>query len=83
MNLREQIVREIEQTPEALLEEVLDFFLFLKQRKTQEPSTQAAPLPPSLTDAFTQLRQLCAEENYTFETPLRQNRPNPFDESIL
>jgi hypothetical protein len=83
MNLREQIVREIEQTPDALLEEVLDFCLFIKQRKAKEPSSQAAPLPPSLTDAFNQLRQLCAEENYTFETPSRQNRPNPFDESIL
>jgi hypothetical protein len=83
MNLREQIVREIEQTPEALLEEVLDFFLFLKQRKTKEASTQAAPLPPSLKEAFTQLRQLCVEENYTFETPLRQNRPNPFDENLV
>jgi hypothetical protein len=83
MNLREQIVREIEQTPEALLEEVLDFFLFLKQRKTKEPSTQTAPLPPSLTDAFTQLRQLCAEENYTFETPPRQDRHNPLSQSIV
>jgi hypothetical protein len=83
MNLREQIVREIEQTPDALLEEVLDFCLFIKQRKTQEPSTPAAPQQPSLSEAFTQLRQLCAEENYTFETPSRQNRPNPFDENLV
>jgi hypothetical protein len=26
---------------------------------------------PSLEDAFSQLRQLCAEENYTLEIPLR------------
>ncbi|MEW6491633.1 MAG: prevent-host-death protein [Cyanobacteriota bacterium] len=33
---------------------------------------------PSLADAFTQLRQLCAEEKYTLETPSREDRFNPF-----
>jgi len=33
---------------------------------------------PSLVDAFSQLRQLCAEENYTLEIPPREDRFNPF-----
>ncbi len=37
---------------------------------------------PSLADAFTQLRQLCAEENYTIEIPDRQDRFNPFVDSL-
>lgn len=83
MTLRDQVAKEIEQTPDALLEEILDFCLFLKHRKAKAQSSQAETQPPSLTDALTQLRYLCAEENYTFETPSRQNRPNPFDESLI
>ena len=33
---------------------------------------------PSLAHAFSELRQLCAEEGYRFEIPDRGNRPNPF-----
>ncbi|MEQ8959918.1 MAG: prevent-host-death protein [Coleofasciculus sp. C2-GNP5-27] len=33
---------------------------------------------PSLADAFAQLRQLCAAENYTLEVPPRTDRLNPF-----
>jgi hypothetical protein len=36
---------------------------------------------PSLADAFSQFRQLCAEENYTLEIPLREDRLNPFSEA--
>ena len=32
----------------------------------------------SLADAFTNLRALCAEEDYSLELPARQNRPNLF-----
>jgi hypothetical protein len=82
MTLRDQLAKEIEQTPDALLEEVLDFCLFLKQRKAKAQSSQAETQPPSLTDALTQLRHFCAEENYTLEIPPRQDRPNPFDQTI-
>jgi hypothetical protein len=37
---------------------------------------------PSLADAFAQLRQLCAEENYTLEIPPREDRFNPFVDSF-
>lgn len=37
---------------------------------------------PSLADAFAELRQFCADENYTFEIPARSDRPNPFAEMV-
>ncbi|HBB31262.1 MAG TPA: prevent-host-death protein [Cyanobacteria bacterium UBA8803] len=35
---------------------------------------------PALADVFTELHQLCLEENYTFESVPRRDRPNPFAE---
>jgi hypothetical protein len=35
MTAREQLIREIEQVPDALVEEVLDFLLFVKSRQSQ------------------------------------------------
>lgn len=34
----------------------------------------------SFAHAFTELRQLCVEEGYSFEMPIRCDRPNPFAE---
>lgn len=79
MTFRDQVAKEIEQTPDALLKEILDFCLFLKHRKAKAQSSQAKTQPLSLTDALTQLRHLCAEKNYTLEIPPRQNRPNPLN----
>jgi prevent-host-death family protein len=36
----------------------------------------------SLAQAFSELRQLCAEEIYTFELSARSDRPNPFAETL-
>ncbi|PSB16956.1 hypothetical protein C7B76_10815 [filamentous cyanobacterium CCP2] len=36
MNAKEQLIREIEQAPDAVVAEVLDFFLFVKQREQQK-----------------------------------------------
>jgi hypothetical protein len=36
-----------------------------------------------LADAFAELHQLCLEENYTFETVPRSDRPNPFAEMLV
>lgn len=38
--------------------------------------------PQSLAQAFVEMRQLCAEENYTFELPPRCDRSNPFAEAL-
>jgi phage regulator Rha-like protein len=36
----------------------------------------------SLADAFRELHQLMAEEDYTLEVPARQDRPNPFADAL-
>ena len=36
----------------------------------------------TLADAFAELRHLCAEEGYTLDTPLRQDRANAFTEIL-
>jgi|GEM_PF-4900818 len=36
----------------------------------------------SVGEAFAELRQLCLEEEYTFEAPLRRDRPNAFVEML-
>jgi hypothetical protein len=47
-----------------------EFLVWYQQRKT-----------PSLADAFTELRQICTEEDYILDTPTRQGeRHNPFAE---
>ena len=36
----------------------------------------------TLEDVFTEVRRICAEENYSFEAPPRRNRSNAFAEAI-
>ncbi|MDZ8261753.1 type II toxin-antitoxin system prevent-host-death family antitoxin [Nostoc sp. ChiQUE01b] len=36
----------------------------------------------SLADAFKELRQIAAEEDYILEVPSRQDRPSPFADAI-
>lgn len=62
MTAREQLLKELDQTPDNLIEEILDFCLFLQQRQQvkalQNPSAaqildEIASLPPEgKTDAF-------------------------------
>ncbi|MDZ4874183.1 MAG: hypothetical protein CLLPBCKN_003579 [Chroococcidiopsis cubana SAG 39.79] len=65
MAAREQLLNEIAQTPDVLLEEVLDFLLFAKARRTQQVSEQKkSPRPFAL----------CAGE---FTVPPNFNAPLP------
>lgn len=49
------------------------------QAQQLQPVPQLSPAKPiPLAQALAELRQLCLEENYTFEIPPRQNRPDPF-----
>ena len=41
MNAKEQLIREIEQAPDAVVAEVLDFCLFVKQRQQQKPQNSS------------------------------------------
>lgn len=66
MSAREQLIQEIAQAPDFLVEEVLDFLLFTKSRKS----------PPKLPDNQKQIRPfaLCAGE---FTVPPEFNDPLP------
>lgn len=65
MAAREQLIAEIAQAPDVLVEEVLDFLLFAKARRTQQASEQKKPPRPFA---------LCAGE---FTVPLDFNAPLP------
>jgi len=41
MTIKEELIHELEQTPEIFLTEVLDFLLFIKSRHTEEEITPA------------------------------------------
>ena len=40
MSIKEQLIQEIEQTPEDLISELLDFLLFIKERYNNEITEQ-------------------------------------------
>ncbi|MDZ7954459.1 type II toxin-antitoxin system prevent-host-death family antitoxin [Nostoc sp. DedQUE09] len=58
----------------AVVVEAEMFEEFLTWRKQREKF--------SLADAFKELRQIAAEENYILEVPCRQDRLNPFADTI-
>ena len=37
---------------------------------------------PSVADGAAKVRQACTEEDYTFQLPERENRPNPFSDAL-
>lgn len=41
MNIREQLAQEIDEAPDALVEEILDFCLFVKQRQQNKAIAQS------------------------------------------
>ncbi len=79
-----EIIAAVSQNPQLiyhhnnLIAVVIRADLFQEFLAWQGTQTQAVNPPHSLAHAFAELRQLCAEEGYTFEIPTRQNRPNPF-----
>lgn len=62
---------------EKLVAAVVEIEIFQEFLAWQQQQRQT-----SLADAFAQLRQLCAEENYTLEIPDREDRFNPFVDSL-
>jgi hypothetical protein len=61
MTARDQLLKELDQTPDILIEEILDFCLFLRQRQqTKSPQTSPAQILDAIanlplegkTDAF-------------------------------
>jgi hypothetical protein len=57
MNAKEQLIREIEQAPDAVVAEVLDFCLFVKQRQ-QARATSSAPSQPDAIGILDLLQQV-------------------------
>lgn len=43
MTIKEQLLQEIESTPDIILAEILDFLLFLKTKETPTPPISEAP----------------------------------------
>ncbi len=64
-----QLIYNRERLVAAVIEAEM-FQEFLAWRDRQEKT--------SLADAFRELHQLMAEEDYTLEIPSRKDRPNPF-----
>jgi hypothetical protein len=61
MTNREQLTREIEQAPDALIEEILDFCLFIKQRKAKEQPNPAAPQSTGILNLLEQVKEIQAQ----------------------
>jgi hypothetical protein len=61
MTIREQLVREIEQAPDALVEELLDFYLFIKQRRESVRSDAAITPQSGLLDFLSEVQVIQAE----------------------
>ena len=52
MTARDQLLKELDQTPDALIEEILDFCLFLRQR---QQARAPQPSPAQILDAIANL----------------------------
>lgn len=65
MKAREQLIKEIDQAPDFLIEELLDFLLFAKNRRNQQSISKQKELRPFA---------LCAGE---FIVPFDFNKPLP------
>jgi prevent-host-death family protein len=79
-----EILNAVEQTPQLIYQHNHLVAAVVRADLFQEFLTwKAQQHPPSLAQAFAEVRQLCADENYTFEILPRSDRPNPFAETLL
>ncbi len=62
MTVREQLSKELEQAPESLVEEILDFCLFLRQRQQTKANNQAIePKTNSILDLLESIKTIQAQ----------------------
>lgn len=77
MTEREQLIRELAQTPDTLVKEVLNFLLFIKARINQDniqnPSSQTAEIPSFLNFIDQVNSEIPAEENTKLPRDLSKN----------
>lgn len=61
MTNREQLIQELEQAPDALLEELLDFYLFIKQRRESITPNTADITQPDIQTFLAEVQAIQAE----------------------
>ncbi len=62
MTVREQLSRELEQAPDSIVEEILDFCLFVKQRQQSKVNDQAiAPKTNGILDLLERVKEIQAQ----------------------
>ena len=62
MTVREQLSRELEQAPDSIVEEILDFCLFVKQRQQSKVNDRAiAPKANGILDLLERVKEIQAQ----------------------
>jgi hypothetical protein len=62
MTVREQLSKELEEAPESLVEEILDFCLFLKQRQQANVNNQATETKTNgILDLLNRVKEIQAQ----------------------
>jgi hypothetical protein len=62
MTVREQLSKELEQAPDSLVEEILDFCLFIKQRQQTKANNQAtATKTNGILDLLNRVKEIQAQ----------------------
>lgn len=84
MNVKEQLFRELEQVPEPVVAEILDFCLFLKQRHQQQQQSATIPMNhPAHDEATTNMTDFLAQlQNIQTQVPEEEWNQLPHDGSI-
>jgi hypothetical protein len=57
MTVKEQLIQEIEEVPDLLLEELLDFLMFIKTRRVQEASVVQSSVEEANVEVLDQTSQ--------------------------
>ena len=77
MTIREQLSQELEQSSDSLIEEILDFCLFLKQRHQAKINNQATETKTSgILDLLERVKEIQAQ------VPIEEWDKLPHDRSI-
>ena len=77
MTVREQLSQELEKSSDSLIEEILDFCLFLKQRQQAKINNQATETKTSgILDLLERVKEI------QFQVPTEEWDKLPHDDSI-
>jgi hypothetical protein len=78
-----EVINAADQEPQLIYQHNFLVAAVIKADLFQEFLAWQQQQQPSLASTFTELRQICLEEDYTFEIPPRRDRPNGFDSSLV